>query len=101
MSKPKDVLLEFLRDEGIEQDVNALAAKRSLAARLDALRKKKRLTKTRLAQMAGISRVALDRLLDGDNTSVTLKSINAVAFALGKRPRIELADCVVARPPSD
>lgn len=92
MSKPKDVLLEFLRDEGIEQDVNALAAKRSLAARLDALRKKKRLTKTRLAQMAGISRVALDRLLDGDNISVTLKSINAVAFALGKRPRIELAD---------
>ena len=92
MSKPKDVLLEFLRDEGIEQDVNALAAKRSLAARLDALRKKKRLTKTRLAQLAGISRVALDRLLDGDNTSVTLKSINAVAFALGKRPRIELAD---------
>jgi hypothetical protein len=38
------------------------------------------------------SRAALDRLLDPENTSVTLHTLERAASVIGKRLRIELAD---------
>lgn len=43
------------------------------------------------AQMQA-SRTSLDRLLDPDNTSVTLKTLERAATVLGKRLQIELVD---------
>jgi antitoxin HicB len=74
---------EFLRDEGLLADAEALAIKRVLAYQLAAMMKKQRITKSELARRGhpaagysgcrvGTSRAALDRLLDPRNPSVTL-----------------------------
>ena len=72
----------FLRDEGLLADVVAAAAKQDLVDQINRLRAKKRLNKAALAERAGISRMQLDRTLDPDNTSASLKSIARVAAAL-------------------
>jgi transcriptional regulator with XRE-family HTH domain len=53
--------------------------------------KKKKLTKVQLAKQMKTSRSALERLLDPDNVSVTLLTLERAAKALGKSIRIELA----------
>ena len=40
----------------------------------------------------GTSRRALDRLLDPDNTSVTLRTMQRAARVLGRRLHLELVD---------
>lgn len=72
----------FLRDESLLADVVAAAAKQDLVDQINRLRAKKRLNKAALAERAGISRMQLDRTLDPDNTSASLKSIARVAAAL-------------------
>ena len=72
----------FLRDEGLLADVVAAAAKQDLVDQINRLRAKKRLNKAALAERAGISRIQLDRTLDPDNTSASLRSIARVAAAL-------------------
>jgi plasmid maintenance system antidote protein VapI len=48
------------------------------------------LTKQKLASMMNTSRAAVNRLLNPDNTSVTLKTIGKAARILGKRVVCEL-----------
>ena len=49
------------------------------------------LTKTELAERMQTSRSQLDRLLDPENTAVTLDSLERLARAVGKRLVVELA----------
>lgn len=49
------------------------------------------LSKIKIAEKMNTDTVQLDRLLDPDNTSVTLESLDRLARAVGKRLRIELA----------
>ena len=72
----------FLREEGLLAEVVAAAAKQDLVEQINRLRAKKRLSKATLAERAGISRMQLDRTLDPDNTSASLRSIARVAAAL-------------------
>ncbi len=83
---------EFLVDEGILDEVSAIAQKRVLAWELAEAMRKRRVTKAQLARRMGTSRSALDRLLDPDNASVTLATMGRAAAALGKRLRIQLVD---------
>jgi antitoxin HicB len=53
--------------------------------------KKQKITKAQLAKRMGTSRSALDRLLDPENVSVTLLTLERAAKALGKSIKIELA----------
>lgn len=71
--------------------VEAAAVKRVLAYRLAQEMKAHKITKSELAQKMHTSRAALDRLLDEDNTSVTLSTMTRAANALGKKLVIELA----------
>ncbi len=92
MSKPIGSSFdEFLEAEGILAEAEAIAVKRVLAHQLQKLMKEQKLTKTQLAIKMGTSRSALDRLLDPDNPSVTLLTLERAARALGKNIRIELA----------
>ena len=52
----------------------------------------KKLTKTEMAKQMNTSRSSLERLLDPDNTSVTLDTIQRAAKILGKRLHFELVD---------
>ena len=53
---------------------------------------KRGMSKTQMAEAMSTSRSSLDRLLNPNNTSVTLKTINRAASILGKRLQIELVD---------
>lgn len=82
----------FLEEEGIRDEVEAVAAKRVIAWQLaEAMRKKKK-TKQALAKELNTSRSQLDRLLDPQNTAVSLDTISRAATALGKRLIIRIAD---------
>jgi hypothetical protein len=81
---------DYLADQGLLETVTLTATKRVLAWQIAALMKKQGLTKTRLAKRMKTSRAALDRLLDDQNTAVTLQTMGTAAAALGQKLTISL-----------
>lgn len=81
---------DFLKEEGLYEEVTARAIKRVIARQLDALMHNQGLTKTTLAKRMKTSRAQLDRLLDPDNESVTLDTLTRAAQAVGRHLRMEL-----------
>ncbi len=81
---------EFLAEEGILEEVSAVAVKRLIAFQLAEKMSEKNLTKSELARRMETSRSALDRLLDPDNPSVTLQTLQSAVQALGGRLDVEL-----------
>ncbi len=81
---------DFLVEEGIKEEVEAIATKRVLAYQLIDLMKQMELSQTTLAHKMRTSRSAVTRLLDPGNQSVTLHTLSKAAGALGKRLRVEL-----------
>ena len=81
---------EFLKEEGILDEVQAAALKRALALKLADIMEKKRIKKSTIARQMRTSRAALDRLLDPANTSVTLVTLTRAARAVGGKIKIEL-----------
>lgn len=82
---------DFLEDEGILEEVSARAQKRLLALQINDIMQAANLNKTWLAEKMNTDEMQLDRLLDPDNTSITLETLNRLARAVGKQLRIELA----------
>lgn len=80
---------DFLMEEGILAEVEAVAIKRVIAYQVAELMKEKNLTKTAMAERMETSRAALERLLDPTNESVTLQTLERAAMVLGKRLKIE------------
>ena len=83
---------ELLEKEGLLVEASAKAAKKALAWQLAKAMKEKRVTKASLARRMGTSRAQLDRLLDPENQSVTLKTLTRAAEILGLRVQIQLVD---------
>jgi DNA-binding Xre family transcriptional regulator len=81
---------DFLKEEGIYEEVTARAIKRVLARQLDALMQDQKITKSALAKRMHTSRAQLDRLLDPENESVTLGTLARAAQAVGRQLRMEL-----------
>jgi DNA-binding Xre family transcriptional regulator len=81
---------DFLKQDGIYEEVTARAIKRVIARQLDALMQDQGLTKSNLAKRMRTSRAQLDRLLDPDNESVTLGTLTRAAQAVGRQLRMEL-----------
>jgi antitoxin HicB len=82
----------FLEEEGIREEVEAVAIKRVLARQLERARQEQQKTKQAMAKQLHTSRSQLDRLLAPGNVSVTLDTITRAARALGKRVIIRVAD---------
>lgn len=82
----------FLEEEGILEEVEAVAIKRVIAWQLSEAMKIAKLSKKEMAERLGTSRSQLDRLLDPENSSVQLETIAKAARAVGKRLRIEMVD---------
>ena len=83
---------DFLEDEGILVEAEAVALKTIFAWEFQKSLKEQHITKVQAAKRMRTSRAALDRILDPNNTSVTLKSLERAAVSLGKRIHIELKD---------
>src|ERR1700675_3444872 len=87
----------FLEEEGIREEVEAVAIKRVLAWQLEQAMRGQQKTKQAMAKQLHTSRSQLDRLLDPHNVSVTLDTITRAARALGKRVIIRVADAKTKR----
>jgi len=83
---------DFLREEGLLEEAEAVAAKRVLAYQISEAMNERHLSKADMARQMGTSRSSLDRLLDPSVPSVTLLTIEKAARVLGKRVRIEMVD---------
>lgn len=83
---------DFLREEGLLDEAEAVASKRVLAYQISQAMRQRDLTKAAMARRMGTSRSSLDRLLDPKVPSVTLLTIEKAARVLGKRVRIEMVE---------
>lgn len=81
---------EFLKEEGLLSESEATAAKRVIGIQLSQFMKEHKLSKSEMARRMQTSRSALDRLLDASNASVTLRTLDRAARALGRQLRIAL-----------
>lgn len=86
---------EFLEQEGLLEETEAVAAKRVLAYQIAHAMEEQELSKSAMARRMGTSRSSLDRLLDPEVPSVTLTTLQKAARALGKRVRVEMVDAPV------
>jgi antitoxin HicB len=81
---------DFLEDEGILAEATAEAVKRLLAWQITEAMKSGQISKAEMARRMQTSRAALDRLLDPENSAITLKTMHKAAKVLGKQIRMEL-----------
>ncbi len=81
---------DFLAEEGILAETQAVAWKRVITFQITQLMTEQNISKTAMAEKMQTSRAAIDRLLDTDNASATLQTLEKAAIALGKQLRIEL-----------
>ena len=80
----------FLREEGIYEEVSANAIKRVIARQVTSAMSQKGLTKAEMARQMNTSRASLDRLLDPENVSITLSTLQKAANVIGREIRLEL-----------
>lgn len=82
---------DFLQGEGLLAATEATAVKRVIAHQIEKEMAERQISKSALARTMQTSRSALDRLLDPENASVTLLTLESVAHALGKELKVQLA----------
>ena len=76
---------DFLESQGMLEDCRASAIKFKLARELEAAMARQKISKAQMARRLKTSRSGIDRLLDPQNTSITLNTMAKVASLLGKR----------------
>jgi len=81
---------DFLKEEGIYEEVTARAIKRVIARQLDALMQEQGISKTKLAKSMKTSRSQLNQPPAPENESVTLGTLTRAAQAVGRNLRMEL-----------
>ena len=81
---------DFLKEQGMYNEVNELAAKKTITYQLKQTMEEQKLTKSTIAKKMKTSRVAVDNILDPTfNTSID--SLERFANALGKKLTISLS----------
>jgi antitoxin HicB len=83
---------DLLREEGLYNEAQAIAAKRALAYALERGMAKAQLTKRQWPSAWATTRAQLDRFLNPDNPATTLQTLVRAAGATGKRVKISLAN---------
>ena len=80
----------WLDEAGLREDVTAAAIKAVVARQLAVEMKKKKITKKRMAELMKTSRAQVDRLLDPDNGSATIETLQRAARIVGRDLRLQL-----------
>ena len=83
-------LNEFLEEEGLLETSQSFAIKQVLAWQIAQFIEQQGLTKADMASRMNTSRSALDRLLDPDNDSVTLKTLQNAASTIDAHLEMKL-----------
>lgn len=81
---------DFLEEEGLLAEAEAIAVKRVLAYQIAQMMDEQKLSKSEMARRMKTSRAAVGRLLDPQNGSATLVTLEKAAFALGRRLQVAL-----------
>lgn len=81
---------DFLREEGILDDTEAVATKRVIAFQIAREMESAQISQSELARRMNTSRSTVERLLDPTNPSVTLQTLERAASAVGKRLKVQL-----------
>jgi antitoxin HicB len=88
---------DFLEEEGYRDEVESAAIKRVLAWQFEQEMTRQQKTKKAMAAELKTSRSQLDRLLDPQNTAVSLDTLTRAAHILGKRLVLEIRDVPAQR----
>jgi antitoxin HicB len=80
----------WLCEEGIYEEASSVAIKRLLARQLEAAMEEHKVSRTEMARKMHTSRAALNRLLDPENASVNLATLQKAALVVGREIRLEL-----------
>jgi len=80
----------WLEEAGIREEATAAAIKAVIARQLAKEMRKKKITKQRMAQLMKTSRAQIDRLLDPDNGSATIETLQRAAKIIGRELRMQL-----------
>ncbi len=81
---------DFLKEEGVYEEVNDIAIKRVIAYQLEQEMRAQKITKSKMAEMMKTSRAVVNRLLNPDNNSLTLQTLENAVSVLGKRLDISI-----------
>lgn len=81
---------DFLQGEGILEEVEIAAIKKVLAYKIANLMEAQKISKTEMANRMNTSRAALDRILDPENCSITLVTMDKAAKSVGAHLKISL-----------
>jgi antitoxin HicB len=79
---------DFLREEGIYEEVHAATLKQMVADLLRQGMEREGLTKPEMARRMGTSRSQLDRVLNPANVTIQLDTLMKAARAVGQNVRI-------------
>jgi len=93
MAKNKHIgssLDDLLEETGELVEVNAVAIKRVIAWEISEMMRLEHISKAKMAARLETSRSALDRLLDPQNTSITLNTLDHAARTIGKKLHLKL-----------
>lgn len=82
------MLVESLADT---EDMDLMEIKRHLSSQLTIAMKKDGISKVEMAKRMNTSRGSLDRLLDPENSSVTLHTMHRACSVIGRTLEIKLA----------
>lgn len=82
---------DFLREEGRLEEATAVAIKRVLAWEIQRAMEADGVTQAEMARRMKTSRAVVRRLLDAEDSSVTLATISRAANALGRQIELKLA----------
>jgi predicted XRE-type DNA-binding protein len=83
---------DLLDEDGTLAEATTITLKRVIAYQIKQAMEKRNLSKAEMSKIMRTSRSSLDRLLDADNYSVTLHTMEKAAKAVGKRLKVELVD---------
>lgn len=80
----------FLEENDIREDVENLAQKRVIAWQIEQVMEENGISKSEMARRMDTSRTQVNRLLDPDNNTVQLDTLQRAARAVGRTLKLEL-----------
>ncbi len=81
---------DFLKEQGIYDEVLCLAGKKRLALQIQREMTKKKITKSEMARKLKTSRAQVNRILSPGNASVSVETLERAANVLGCHIRMQL-----------
>jgi predicted XRE-type DNA-binding protein len=80
---------DFLKEENIYEECTNIAIKSILVEEIEKYLYKNKITKTEFAKRLNTSRMEVNRILDKNNNSITLKTLEKISYIIGKQLKVE------------